>query len=64
MPSSVIMNPANLPSGESELLGVEHQTVLVAVGQNAADPLESPLHRVFVCDDVVDYLLKVSVRCC
>ena len=30
----------------------EHQSLLVTVGENAAHPLESPLHGVRVCDDV------------
>ena len=46
-----------LPPGESELFGVEYQTVLVVVGENVAYPLEGPLHGVGVCDEVVDYLL-------
>ena len=52
----------NLPPGEPELFGIEHQTVLVTVGHDASDPHESSLHRVQFCDDVVNYLLEISVR--
>ena len=46
MPSSVIMNPAKSASLLANLNFSALNTILVAVGQNAEDPLESPLHRV------------------
>ena len=53
--------PLHLPSGKSELVGVEHQALLVAVGEHAADPEEGSLYCVGLGDDIVHYLLKVLV---
>ena len=49
----------NLPPGKPELLGVEHQAIRVAVGENAEYTLESHLNCVRPCDDVVHNLLEV-----
>ena len=32
----------NLLPGKSELLGIEYESILVAIGQDATDPLKSP----------------------
>ena len=53
--------PLHLPSGKSELVGVEHQALLVAVGEHAAHPVESSLYCVVPGDDIVHDLLDVLV---
>ena len=46
-------------SCKSEFRSVEYQTILVAMGENAANPVEGPLDGLRPCDHIINYLLEV-----